>query len=429
MIVRSTACALAGGVVLVLLGACSAGTQVEGVKFTATPSPSAATLQATGQGGLAVRLVPPVTTAAVGQEITLDVEYADGHGGLVGTVEDFGDGGIGGMKVSDCRESESNPSSGTSSCVTRGPHRHLPGVRVRHDVVLRARSGGRHRDGRGHRPLTAAGRSGLLPIAWTPPSTWIISPVVAGNQSDSSAQQARAVGSASRTSQPSGARSSQVPRTSRTPGCSSPPWCGSGRPPRRWRGCRAPQVAGQVPGRGLERRLRDPHPVVDRPGEAGVEGQTDDAAAAGHHRQCRCRNGLEGVGADMQRRGHVLPRRVHEARSAPWGAKPIECSTPSRPSRCSESRSANGARCCASVTSSSTTGGVVGSRRAIAGDLHGAAERSEHDLGALVLCELRDVERDRGVGQDAGDQQSLAFEEPLVSAPFPVRRRPAGPLR
>jgi PKD domain len=104
---------LAGAVVLVLLGGCSAGTQVEGVKFTATPSTSVAAPQATEQGGLAVRLVPAATTAAVGQEVTLDVEYADGHGGLVGTVEDFGDGGIGGMKVSDCHESESNPSSGT----------------------------------------------------------------------------------------------------------------------------------------------------------------------------------------------------------------------------------------------------------------------------------------------------------------------------
>src|SRR3954453_2564748 len=47
-------------------------------------------------------------------------------------------------------------------------------------------------------------------MAWTPPSTCSISPVVAGNQSESSAQQARAVGSASLTSQPSGARSPQV---------------------------------------------------------------------------------------------------------------------------------------------------------------------------------------------------------------------------
>jgi hypothetical protein len=113
VIARSFACVLAGGVVLVLLGACGQSTQVEGVKFTATPTLTAAPLQATAQGGLAVRLLPPATTAAVGQEVTLDVQYADAHGGLVGTVEDFGDGGIGGMKVSDCHQSESNPSSGT----------------------------------------------------------------------------------------------------------------------------------------------------------------------------------------------------------------------------------------------------------------------------------------------------------------------------
>jgi hypothetical protein len=113
VIARSSARALAGAVVLVLLGACGQGTQVEGVKFTATPSPSASILQPTAQGGLAVRLVPPATTTAVGQQVTLDVQYADGHGGLVGTVEDFGDGGIGGMKISDCHQSESNPSSGT----------------------------------------------------------------------------------------------------------------------------------------------------------------------------------------------------------------------------------------------------------------------------------------------------------------------------
>src|SRR5690606_11987913 len=48
------------------------------------------------------------------------------------------------------------------------------------------------------------------PIAWTPPSTWTISAVVAGNQSEHSATTARAAGSASLTSQPSGARSSHV---------------------------------------------------------------------------------------------------------------------------------------------------------------------------------------------------------------------------
>jgi hypothetical protein len=100
-------------VALALLGACAPAAKVEGVKFTATPSSSVSILQPTAQGGLAVRLEPSTTTATVGQEVTLEVEYADAHGGLVGTVEDFGDGGVGGMKISDCQASESNPAAGT----------------------------------------------------------------------------------------------------------------------------------------------------------------------------------------------------------------------------------------------------------------------------------------------------------------------------
>src|SRR6478672_2416330 len=50
---------------------------------------------------------------------------------------------------------------------------------------------------------------------------------------------------------------------------------------------------------------------------------------------------------------------------APCGAKPIECSTPSRPSTCSRKRSARVSRCSWSATSSSMTAGVSGSRLAI----------------------------------------------------------------
>jgi len=110
---RPAARAVSAVAVLALLGACAPATKVEGVKFTATPTPSSSALQPTPQGGLAVRLVPASATSVVGQEVTLEVQYADAHGGLVGTVEDFGDGGIGGMKVADCHESESNPASGT----------------------------------------------------------------------------------------------------------------------------------------------------------------------------------------------------------------------------------------------------------------------------------------------------------------------------
>src|SRR5665213_871716 len=57
-----------------------------------------------------------------------------------------------------------------------------------------------------------------LPMAWTPPSTWMISPVVLGNQSESSATIARAAGSASLTSQVIGARASQIAASSSKPG-------------------------------------------------------------------------------------------------------------------------------------------------------------------------------------------------------------------
>src|ERR1019366_2785222 len=50
---------------------------------------------------------------------------------------------------------------------------------------------------------------GDQPIAWKPPSTWMISAVVAGNQSESSATHAFAAGLGSSTSQPNGARESQ----------------------------------------------------------------------------------------------------------------------------------------------------------------------------------------------------------------------------
>ncbi len=55
-------------------------------------------------------------------------------------------------------------------------------------------------------------------MAWKPPSTWTISPVVAGNQSESSATHALAVGTASVTSQPSGAFSDHTSSKVLNPG-------------------------------------------------------------------------------------------------------------------------------------------------------------------------------------------------------------------
>src|SRR5258708_16590114 len=56
------------------------------------------------------------------------------------------------------------------------------------------------------------------PTACTPPSTCTISPVVAGNQSESSATQARAAGSWFVRSQPSGARSCHTDSNCSKPG-------------------------------------------------------------------------------------------------------------------------------------------------------------------------------------------------------------------
>ncbi|HET8615770.1 MAG TPA: hypothetical protein VFL94_09615 [Actinomycetales bacterium] len=106
-----------------LLASCTPATQVEGVKFTSSPTlrtqtpstdtPSTDTLSPTADGGLAVRLNPSAITVDAGQPVTLEMQYADAHGGLIGTVENFGDGGIGGLGLSDCHESEANPSTGS----------------------------------------------------------------------------------------------------------------------------------------------------------------------------------------------------------------------------------------------------------------------------------------------------------------------------
>src|SRR5215218_10862135 len=59
---------------------------------------------------------------------------------------------------------------------------------------------------------------GHTPTAWKPPSTCTISPVVAGNHSDSSATTALPAGSVSVTDQPSGARLSHASSNCTLPG-------------------------------------------------------------------------------------------------------------------------------------------------------------------------------------------------------------------
>ena len=129
--------------------------------------------------------------------------------------------------------------------------------------------------------------------------------------------------------------------------------------------------------------------------------------------------------ASTPTRGARSTTSSHEAlrkSNAPCGAKPIECRTPSRPSTCS--RDLVGQR--VEVLR-------VGRRRArppapasaaawrCLRDAHRAAEGGEHHLGALLLREPGDVEGDRGVGEDAGDEQPLAVEESHVRSSFRVR--------
>ena len=102
-------------VAAILSGCGQPPAQVEGVKISASPlaTPPDDGLSPTADGGLAVRLLPLTADAVVGEPLTLTVQYADAQGGLVGTVEDFGDGGLGGLKIASCRDSEKNAPAGS----------------------------------------------------------------------------------------------------------------------------------------------------------------------------------------------------------------------------------------------------------------------------------------------------------------------------
>ena len=110
----SRGCAAALALTATVVGGCSQPpVRVEGVKITA--SPTTPPLASAADGGLAVRILPPTAQVTVGEPVTLAVEYVDQFGGFVGTVEDFGDGGLGGLKMSSCRDSEKNSPAGTKN--------------------------------------------------------------------------------------------------------------------------------------------------------------------------------------------------------------------------------------------------------------------------------------------------------------------------
>ena len=202
---------------------------------------------------------------------------------------------------------------------------------------------------------------------------------------------ASATGLGSRVSQPSGACRSHASARSRSPGCRARPWCARAR--RRRGSTRTParaQVAGQVAVDRLQRGLGHAHPVVDRPGDGGVEVEADDRAAAlraleqrqqrrrrapsARTRSCgrRARRDSGGVSGSSRR---ARPRGRRRSRAGRRRA---------RPQRSSRS-AATASRCAGSLTSSSSTSGSVGSRRAMRSVMpQAAAEAGEHDLGAVA---------------------------------------------
>ena len=94
------------------------------------------------------------------------------------------------------------------------------------------------------------------------------------------------------------------------------------------------------------------------------------------------------------------------------GAKPMACSRPSR-------RSQRSASAAAAAASWSGDGDVdlqdLGLDRELAGGAlgqrEGAAGAREHDVGPLFLGQPGHGEGQRGVGEDAGDQEPFAVEE------------------
>ena len=209
-------------------------------------------------------------------------------------------------------------------------------------------------------------------------------------------------------------RPARPARVGRRPSPAAPGW--SRRPRTRrsrgspWRPCvlqraggdqvdpdaRRAEVAGQVARGRLERGLGHAHPVVRRPGDRRVEGQADHRAAGRHQRlaaatasalseyaeTCTRRarrrpTGLEELAAQRRLRGEA-DRVQHAVEAVDVLADPVG-------ERVEVLRV--GRRRARSPAAS--VGQPLGDRL---GDPHGPAEGGEHDLGALLLGDPRDVE-------------------------------------
>ncbi|OIQ66450.1 hypothetical protein GALL_519780 [mine drainage metagenome] len=99
------------------------------------------------------------------------------------------------------------------------------------------------------------------------------------------------------------------------------PWNGFGGDRLYWPGCHQvhpdilrAKVPGEVPGAGFERGFSHSHPVVFRPGDAGIEIKADDTGALGRikERFGRHRQRFEREGGDLNGGGNIGPLGVQE---------------------------------------------------------------------------------------------------------------------
>ena len=226
------------------------------------------------------------------------------------------------------------------------------------------------------------------PTAWKPPSTWSISPVVAGNQ----------VGEQRDARLGDGLGVLDVPAERRALGphllelleagdALRRDACGSGRRPPGSRGC--PSARGRGRGSAPSTRTRpSPRPSSRRRASASVLSKSSPTIEppSRHQRERRDRERLQRVRRHLQRDRDVLPRRVEEAAA--------EARLGREADRVQHAVERGRRRCPAERVEVVLVGDVelddLGRRSAGAWpsrsrEAHHAPERGEHHLGALLL--------------------------------------------
>ena len=257
---------------------------------------------------------------------------------------------------------------------------------------------------------------GGAPIAWKPPSTCRISPLIARARSDSRKQTASATGR--RVGRVPPERRLLAPqagelveagdalgrgRLDRSGGHEVHPHArrGRGRAPGSGTPTRArpsPRPSSRRPARPPRRRSPCP---TNEPPSSPISGARAPASALNEYAQVRKAISADSAGALMK-----LPP------SASPGAKAIACRAPSRPAPAEPSSRGDGGQVVGRVhvqlehvrRRRQPRGGPLGHAL-------GAAEAGQHDLGALLLGPLGHRVGDRAAREHARDEQSLALEQ------------------